>query len=184
MQTRNHGKYTRMRKNSPRAIARCDYSGLMVQEAGLKDQMQYRGQGLVKTGYRVYAKFYDNPNAQDLTPLIKADPIPIINARPDNVVDAFVPQLLVLDVSGNVNVTLTLAQFSNINFIFKGVLTGDVTIFVPATFNDFFVDNITTGPFTLFMQITNNSNTLITLPRTLNTLINNDSFILKIIHPN
>lgn len=183
MKVRNHGKYTKMNMNSPRAIGRCDYSGLMVQQLSMKDQLQYRGTGLVKTGFRVNPKFYDQPNPQDLTTLIKLDPVPILNARPDNEIDAPQPQLLILDVSGNSNITLTLDQFSNTNFIFQGILTGNIIIFVPSTFNNFFVENITTGSFALSMQISNNTSSLLNLPLNQQILICNDCYNLKIIHP-
>lgn len=87
MRVRNHGKYTKMDKKSPRAIGRCDYSGMMCRHSALIRQMEYRGTGLVWTGYMVNPKFSDKPNAQNLTPLIKLDPVPITNARPDNEID-------------------------------------------------------------------------------------------------
>lgn len=181
---RNHGKYTKMSKSSPRGIARCDYSGLMVKNADLQRQYQYRGRGLVDTGFLVYKKFIDRPNSQDLTPLIYIDPQPLLPARPDNVVDVITPSLLDLDVSGGADVTLTAQQFNNNNLIFRGLLTADITIFVPATFNDFFVDNITTGGFTLSMQIINNTSTIIEVPNGIQILMCNDSLTLKIINPN
>jgi hypothetical protein len=182
MRVRNHGKYTKMSKDNPRAIGRCDYSGLLVSHAGMKDQYQYRGQGLVKTGYRVYSKFLDVPNPQDLSPLIKADPVPIQNARPDNIVEVFVSQTLEVDVSGGSNIDLTqFTQFTD--FVFKGVLTDDIVIFVTGTFNDFFTHNITTGGFNLFMQIQNNSASKIQLLNR-KMLICNDGYTLHIINSN
>ncbi len=186
MRVRNHGKYTHMRKNNPRAIARCDYSGFMVAFNTLKDQYQYRGQGLVNTGYKVDPHFWDEPNPQDLTPLIKADPVPLVKPRPDNIIDnpSANIQLLQLDVSGDSNITLTPSEASNINFIFTGILTGDVIIFVPGSFNIFFVTNNTTGGFSLFMQITNNSSSLILLTPNQTMYICNDGYTLLTIHPN
>lgn len=184
MRVRNHGKYTKMSKLSPKSISRCDYSGMMVQTSLMVDQYQYAGQGLIKTGYRVNPKFADKPNPQNLTPLIKVDPRPILNARPDDQIDTVDPQLLITDVTGSSVITLSLDEFSNINFIFKGVLSSDCTIYVPATWNDFFVNNITTGGFTLYMQLVNMTNTLITLTPNVNLLVSTDGQTLKIIHPN
>lgn len=181
MRVRNHGKYTKMKLRDPRAIATCDYSGLMVQHAVMKDQLAYRGQGLVKTGYKVNPKFYDKPNAQDLTPRIFPDPIPVLNPRPDSQIDAFQPEILTLDVSGG-DVTLTLQQFANTTQIYTGVLTQDVIISVPATFNTFYVENKTTGPFTLTMQIINNFPTALHLIRNQVMWIANDSMQLLQIH--
>lgn len=182
MRVRNHGKYTRMNAKNPRGIARCDYSGLMVAHASLKDQYQYRGTGLVKTGYLVYPKFLDEPNPQDLIPLIKVDPVPLRQPRPDNVVDVPTLQILELDVSGNVNITLTNTQASNTSFIFKGVLTGDVIIFVPGSFNDFFVTNIATGGFSLSMQIANNSTSIVPLTPNQTMLLCNDGYTLHVLN--
>ena|ERR1700760_4225114 len=162
MRVRNHGKYTNMSKKSPRAIARCDYSGLMVRHGNLVKQMQYRGQGLVFTGFLVNPKFADKPNAQELTPRVKLDPVPILFPRPDNLVNqqttlATSVGVLNLDVGGNANITLTPEQFNNGSFNFTGVLTGDIVIFVPNVFNQFYANNLTTGAFSLSMQLIGNN---------------------------
>lgn len=169
MRVRNHGKYTKMLKNSPRGIGRCDYSGLMVRHSDLRKQMEYRGRGLVWTGYLVHSKFLDTPNPQNLIPLIKLDPVPIPDARPDNQVDAQTTEatsvgVLTLDVGGNVDITLTETQFDNGAFNFVGELTGNITIFVPNTYNQFYANNLTTGAFTLSMQIINNSFPALIIP--------------------
>lgn len=169
MRTSYHGKYTKMHKNSPRAIARCDYSGFMVRHSDLARQMQYRGTGLVWTGFLVHKKFLDVPNQQDLTPLIKLDPVPIPNARPDNQVDAETTLatsvgVITLDVSGNNNITLTNEQFNNGVLNFKGVLTGNIIIYVPNTYNQFYANNITTGAFTLSMQLVGNPQPPLVIP--------------------
>lgn len=169
MRVRNHGKYTHMRKNDPRGIARCDYSGLMVRHSDLIRQMEYRGTGLVWTGYLVYTKFADKPNAQNLTPLIKLDPVPLENSRPDSEVDAQTTLAtstgsLTLDVSGNSNVILTAEQFNKGSLTFTGTLTGDVMIQFPNTFNQFYANNLTTGGYTLGMQSLGNLNFVLTIP--------------------
>ena len=81
MQVRNHGKYTKMRRNDPRGIARCDYSGLMVRHADLIRQMEYRGTGLVWTGFLVHPKFADKPNSQNLTLFIRLDFVSLKGSR-------------------------------------------------------------------------------------------------------
>lgn len=192
MKVRNHGKYTHMRKNNPRGIGRCDYSGLMVLHATMKDQYQYRGQGLVKTGYLVDPKFLDEPNPQDLTPLIKADPVPFPNARPDNEVDVIAPQIITIDISGNVNYALTEEESTFNHLYFKGILTGDVIIFVSANTSplftpslyELFVNNITTGGHNLYMQIANNSASKILLIPNQTMLVCNDGYTLLNIKPN
>src|SRR5271156_326666 len=110
MRVRNHGKYTSMSKNNPRAIGRCDRSGLMVQQSKLVKQMEYSGKGLFWTGSLVYPKFLDQPNMQNLAPRIKVDPKPIPNSRPDSQINnqntlATSVGVLTLDVSASVDVT-------------------------------------------------------------------------------
>lgn len=167
MHVRNHGKYTHMRKNDPRGIARCDYSGLMVRHSDLIRQMEYRGTGLVWTGFLVYSKFADKPNAQNLTPLIKVDPVSLKDSRPDSEIDAQTTiatstGAITIDVSGNTNVTLTPEQFDNGSITFTGVLTGNILVLIPNTYNQFYANNLTTGGFTLGMQVIGNPN--LTLP--------------------
>lgn len=186
MRVRNHGKYTSMSKRNPRAIARCDYSGLMVAHSSLRPQMQYGGSGLIKTGYLVASRFLDVPNAQNLAPLIKVDPVPILNARPDTVIDAIVPQILEIDVSSGLDVELNNTQFGQtLNFIFTGFSLDDVIIFVPATFNEFTVSNQVRGGSTLYMQIIDKENTKILLPPApaLPNFVN-DCFTIRIIPQN
>lgn len=158
-----------MSKSSPRGIARCDYSGLMVRHADMVRQMRYTGSGLVWTGYMVNPKFADEPNPQNLVPRIRLDPVPITNARPDNQIDAqgtlaASVGVLTLDVSGNTDITLTPEQFDNGEFNFKGVLTGNITLYIPNTYNQFYANNLTTGAFTLSMQVSGNSSPALNIP--------------------
>lgn len=183
MRVRNHGKYTKMSKLNPRAIGTCDYSGLMVRHAHMVPQVAYRGRGIVKTGFLVNPRFYDNPNPQDLTPLVYVDPRPVLNPRPDSIIDNPTTPTLYLDVSGGQDIILNPVQYNNTQMIFTGVLTSDITILVPAFFNEFFVTNKTTGPHTLSMQIIDISYTKILLPRGLTPLIFNDCFTLTFSHP-
>lgn len=132
-------------------------------------QNEYMGMGLVSTGKLVNPKFLDKPNPQNLTPRIKLDPVPITSARPDNQIDAqntlaTSVGVLTLDVSGNANITLTPEQFDNGEFNFTGELTGNITLFVPNTYNQFYANNLTTGWFTLSMQITGNASPALLIP--------------------
>lgn len=132
--------------------------------------MEYRGRGLVFTGFLVNPKFADRPNPQNLTPRIKLDPKPVMNARPDSIVDAqntlaTSVGVLTIDVSGNNDVTLTVDQFSNNgSFNFTGALTGNIVIYVPNVFNQFYANNLTTGTFTLGMQLTGNVSQPLIIP--------------------
>lgn len=158
-----------MLKNNPRGIARCDYSGLMTRYSNLIKQKEYRGTGLVWTGYYVNPKFADQPNEQNLIPLIRLDPVPLPNARPDNQIDAQTTiatstGAISIDVSGGSNVTLTYEQFNNGSITFTGLLTADIIIYVPNTYNQFFANNLTTGGFTLSMQIIGNAMQSVIVP--------------------
>lgn len=77
-------KYLRIRKNDPQAQGVCDYTYVMGMREDLIKQMEYRGNGLVWTGFLVHKKFADKPNPQNLKPLIFRDPIPVQNPRPTN----------------------------------------------------------------------------------------------------
>lgn len=169
MQVRNHGKYTKMHMKDPRGIARCDYSGLMVRHADLKKQKQYRGTGLVWTGLMVAPQFEDVPNAQELIPLIRLDPVPLKNPRTDSQIDAQQTIAsstgeITIDVSGNSNITLTEEQFDNGIINFSGVLTGDIVVILPASFNQFYANNLTTGGFSLGLQLIGNTNFTLNIP--------------------
>lgn len=57
--------------------------------------------------------------------------------------------LIVIDVSGSGTFTLSGGQLNQIGYRFTGVLTGNRTIVVPNTTQEYWVDNETTGAFTL-----------------------------------
>ncbi len=186
MKTRNHGKYAKMNMKDPRGIATCDYSGFMTRHSDLKKQMAYRGRGLIWTGFLVNPNFYDTPNAQDLIPLIYVDPRPLINPRPDVEIDnQYATPTLSLDISGNSNVTLSLAQYVNTTQVYYGALTGDVTIFIPGSFNEFAVTNNTTGAFSLLMVIQNDPSAFVLLPQgeTSQVWVNDYPSQIKILNP-
>lgn len=77
------GKYSKIEKNNPLAVGRCDTSGFIARRKDLVKQYEFRGNGLVWTGFWVLKRFLDQPNPQLLTPKILADPYPIPNPRPD-----------------------------------------------------------------------------------------------------
>lgn len=192
MRTKNHGKYTNLSRSSPRAIATCDYSGLVVQHASLIKQMEYRGQGKVWTGFWVHPKFSDLPNPQNLTPRIKLDPKPIRNARPDSVIDAqntLATSVGVLDVPiSNTNYTIPSSDFaSNGSFNFTGTLTANVVVYIPNFIKTFYANNLTTGAFTLGMQLSGNISPPLIIPPAdpitlLGPLVNNNTLNLQLVN--
>lgn len=60
--------------------------------------------------------------------------------------------LLVKNVAGAADVTLTEGEYSNSNMRFIGLLTANIIVFVPTTVHNFTVDNQTTGAFTLTVK--------------------------------
>ncbi len=162
MRVRNHGKYTNMSKNKPRAVATCQRSDLLVQHSSLVKQMDYSGQGEYWTGLWVNPKFEDVPNPQKLAPRVKLDPVPVRHSLPDTLINAqntlaTSVGVLNLDVSGDTNVNITVDQFQNNgSFNFTGILTGNIVVYVPNLMNQFYANNLTAGPFTLGMQLIGN----------------------------
>lgn len=131
MQPRHHGKYTKMSRSFPAPIARCDYSGFMVAHRGLVKQKEYRGAGLVWTGYYVYKKFQDQPNPQNLAPIIRLDPQPVPDARPDNQVLAFAPNQLTTNITGMSRLVLNTEQASYTTQILTGTPNPSFILQVP-----------------------------------------------------
>jgi hypothetical protein len=81
--TTRYGNYSRIDPKKPRALGMCDLSGFLCRHEDLIRQMEYRGNGLVWTGFLVHPDFADQPNPQGLVPILLPDPIPIKNPRPD-----------------------------------------------------------------------------------------------------
>lgn len=153
MHVRNHGKYTKLDRRNPRGLGVCDYSGFIVRHADLRRQMEYRGRGLVWTGFWVHYKFLDLPNPQNLTPIITMDPVPLKNPRPDPELGNITVPTANIDVSGNDNITLSDDQYDNTILNFIGTLTGNIIVYVPALYNQFYANNLTSGDFTLSLAI-------------------------------
>jgi hypothetical protein len=75
------GKYSKFRKNNFKPVFICDISGFVTNLGDQREQLQFAGRALVKTGFLVNERFMDKPNAQLLTPFIKADPKPVLTSR-------------------------------------------------------------------------------------------------------
>lgn len=58
----------------------------------------------------------------------------------------------VIDVAGSGTYTLTGSELNRIAYRFTGVLTGNRTVVVPATIQQYWVDNQTTGAYTLTIE--------------------------------
>src|SRR5580658_10636420 len=76
-------KHLTFNPKDPRSVGMCDYSDFAFNRADLVKQYEYRGDRLVWTGFLVASKFADKPNPQLLNPVLKPDPYPLKNPRPD-----------------------------------------------------------------------------------------------------
>jgi hypothetical protein len=76
---------------------------------------------------------------------------------------------IVLNISGTGDYTLTGAELNRISYEFIGVLTGDRNIIVPASVQQYWVDNETTGAFNLTVKTAVGSG--VTVPQTQRTIL-------------
>lgn len=164
MKIGSKGKYTRQIKSRPGGLGVCDYSGLMVKHSKMIQQYEYRGTGLSWTGFWVNPKFADVPNPQNLVPLIRLDPVPLPHARPDPIVYDVQITTVTIDVTGSENILLTQEQLDNMVLSFEGVLGGNIIVFIPNILTEFYANNLTTGGFTLGMQIEGNVSPALIIP--------------------
>lgn len=69
--------------DNPVAAARCDQTDFVVGNNELVKQKEYQGTALVWNGLWVAKQYADKPNPSAMTPVLKADPKPIPNPRPE-----------------------------------------------------------------------------------------------------
>jgi len=87
MAYRYHGRAT-VNPHNPAAFARCDRCGFIYNHRQLQFQFDYRGPRLANLKILVCKPCYDKPQAQLKPIVLTQDPMPIINARPENFLDA------------------------------------------------------------------------------------------------
>ena len=170
------GKYVNYSLTNPKPIARCDYSGLMCMYESLVDQQEYNATGLYDKGYKVNPRFARKPNPQHLMPPMRIDPEPVMMGRPGPLAVVSEVDLNVITLTGSIFLRPDQYNFNNI--LFNGVLTALTTVYIPALFNQFRVQNQTTGDFDLVMEIENQSNTALLLPRNQTLVLVNSGFSL------
>jgi hypothetical protein len=75
----------RFNAKDPRGIAICDGCGFLVQHSHLREKKEYRG-GTVPVGLGLYvcASCDDQPQPYYRRLLLKPDPVPLRNPRPDS----------------------------------------------------------------------------------------------------
>ena len=83
MAYRFHGR-ANVNPNNPRAFARCDRCGFIYNHNQLRFQFDFRGPQLQNLRFLVCDVCYDKPQAQLKPIILTQDPMPIINARPED----------------------------------------------------------------------------------------------------
>lgn len=81
MSYRPHGKHVNINEDNPQALGICDYSGFVFKRCEMVRQMEWRGNRLVWTGFIVGPPYADMPNEQLRPPILRPDPVPVINPR-------------------------------------------------------------------------------------------------------
>lgn len=75
----------RFNARDPRGIAICDGCGFLVQHSHLREKKEYRGGSVpVGTGLMVCASCDDVPQPYFRRQLLRPDPVPLRNPRPDS----------------------------------------------------------------------------------------------------
>lgn len=82
MSMRPKGKHVQIDTNFPEGLGICDYTGFVFNHKDLVKQMEWRGNGLIWTGYMVGKPYVDTPNEQLRPPILPPDPVPFKIPRP------------------------------------------------------------------------------------------------------
>ena len=95
MAWRPHPKRARTNSRSPRGWATDMRSGFVVNQVDLQEQHEWRGLKLMPTGTFTVPPFLDKPQRQLGTIILSPDPVPLMNARPEQYpVDEIWPRLV------------------------------------------------------------------------------------------
>jgi hypothetical protein len=81
---RPHPRRARTDPSAPAAWGTCDRSGFVLNQRDLKWQFEWSGLKLINKRVLVAPDMYDKPNRQLGTIVLPPDPMPIMNARPEN----------------------------------------------------------------------------------------------------
>ena len=83
MANRPHPKYARTNPSNPAGWATCMRSGFCVNQKDLITQTEWRGLRVMPTGTLAYAKYIDKPQRQLGANILSADPVALMDARPE-----------------------------------------------------------------------------------------------------
>lgn len=81
---RPHPKRTQTDPTNPSAWATDDRSGFLGNHRNLRWQYEWAGTQLINTRVLVYEDMLDVPQPQLKTVILPPDPVPVMNARPEN----------------------------------------------------------------------------------------------------
>ena len=81
--TNRLSRYGAIDRNNPEASARCDRGGEIRKISELMPEMMWAGDRLVPNGFYCCRFHIDKPNEQSRPSLLRADPVPVRNPRPD-----------------------------------------------------------------------------------------------------
>jgi len=139
MSYRPHGR-AQVNANSPRAFARCDRCGFIYNHSDLKFQFDFRGPQLQNLRILVCKPCTDIPQPQLKPIILTQDPMPVINARPEDFDYANNDYRVTMDGAYRV----TMPTGSN-NFIGTATISGTVLTVLSVTSGTLSVNNVITG---------------------------------------
>jgi hypothetical protein len=125
------------------------------------------------------------PNLKLTLPTIGGDTGPLFAQEINGdmaIIDLIYGGVNALSIAGNANVTATESQAQNLVQQLTGVLTGNVTYFLPAVGAFYAVENATTGPFTLSVGCLGGGNVQV-IPQGLSTWIWTDGTFTRLSNP-
>jgi hypothetical protein len=75
--------HARVDAHRPAAFAICEMCGFQYNHRDLKWEVQWAGTELRRTGFLVCPTCWDKPNPNVKAKILPADPVPILNPRPE-----------------------------------------------------------------------------------------------------
>lgn len=81
---RRHPRRTTTDPTQPSAWGTCDRSGFILDHRNMRQQFEWAGTKLINKQLLVAPDMEDRPNRQLGTIILPPDPVPILNARPEN----------------------------------------------------------------------------------------------------
>lgn len=84
MSYRPHPKRASVDVGKQSAWSTCDVCGFIVNHNKMRWQVRYAGQALIRTGMLVCVPCWDIPAPFEKTLVLPPDPVPVMNARPEN----------------------------------------------------------------------------------------------------